>query len=246
MSTPLDTDAGLDGLFASYEAELKLVQADLTQKLDQIPDLTGEPRKASLSAARRAVEEADELLGQMRLEKNNIPTSARAKVNARLRNYASDVDAAKRRLRAFETDRAALFGDRYRDDPSRAGGSGTGDPQFDQRQQLLAGTESLERSTQRLKASQALANETEAIGAAALADLHTQRETILHTQTVLGQSEGYVDRSVNTLRGMARRYWISFPFPLSITFSLLPGPTGLYTLIRNQLTDRNAGWLRIG
>jgi len=205
MSTPLDTDAGLDGLFASYEAELKLVQADLTQKLDQIPELSGEPRKASLAAARRAVEEADELLSQMRLEKQNIPSSRKAQVNARLRNYASDVDDAKRRFRNFESDRAALFGDRYTDNPG-AGGSGSGDAHYDQRQQLLAGTERLERSTQRLKASQALANETEAIGAAALADLHTQRETILHTQGVLGQSEGYVDRSVNTLRGMARRY----------------------------------------
>jgi len=62
MSNPLDTDAGSE-LFSSYEAELKLVQADLNQKLDQIPDLTGEPRKAAISQAERALEEADELVG---------------------------------------------------------------------------------------------------------------------------------------------------------------------------------------
>ena len=61
MSNPLDTDAGSE-LFSSYEAELKLVQADLNQKLDQIPDLTGEPRKAAISQAERAVEEANELV----------------------------------------------------------------------------------------------------------------------------------------------------------------------------------------
>jgi hypothetical protein len=61
MSNPLDTDAGSE-LFSSYEAELKLVQADLSQKLDQIPDLTGEPRKAAISQAERAVEEANELV----------------------------------------------------------------------------------------------------------------------------------------------------------------------------------------
>jgi vesicle transport through interaction with t-SNAREs protein 1 len=77
--------------------------------------------------------------------------------------------------------------------------------QLEQRQQLLAGTDRLDRSTQRLKASQALANETEAIGASTLADLHVQRERIRHTQDVLLESEGYVDRSVKTLRGMARR-----------------------------------------
>ena len=61
MSNPLDTEAGSE-LFSSYEAEYKLVQADLMQKLDQIPDLSGEPRKASISKAERALEEAEELV----------------------------------------------------------------------------------------------------------------------------------------------------------------------------------------
>jgi hypothetical protein len=61
MANPLDTDAGSE-LFSSYEAELKLVQADLGQKLDQIPDLAGEPRKAAISQAERALEEAIELV----------------------------------------------------------------------------------------------------------------------------------------------------------------------------------------
>ncbi|KAF3350057.1 hypothetical protein VdG2_01872 [Verticillium dahliae VDG2] len=159
MASHLDTEAGTER-FADYEAELKLVQADLAQKLDQIPELSGEPRKAALSAAERAVEEADELLGQLRLEKANIPSPHRAKTNARFRNHESD---------------------------------------------LLSGSDRLDRSTQRLKNSQALASETEAIGASTLADLHRQRETIQHTHETLLQSEGYVDRSVKTLRGMARR-----------------------------------------
>ncbi len=61
MANPLDTDAGSE-LFSSYEAEFKLVQADLTQKLDQIPELNGEPRKAAVNQAERALEEAEELV----------------------------------------------------------------------------------------------------------------------------------------------------------------------------------------
>lgn len=217
MANPLDTDAGSE-LFSSYEAELKLVQADLAQKLDQIPDLTGEPRKAAVSQAERALEEADELvlsplnqrinkanvflmsiqLGQMRLEKQNIPTSARAKVNQRFRNYESDIDASRRKLTSLSSNRAALFGSRYTDEPS-------GDINLEQRQQLLSGTERLDRSTQRLLSSQRLANETESIGAETLADLHRQGEVIRHTHDTLLDSENYVDRSVKTLRGMARR-----------------------------------------
>lgn len=64
MSNILDTDAGTER-FASYEAELKLVQADLNQQLDQIPELTGEPRKAAVSKAERALEEAKELVSDI-------------------------------------------------------------------------------------------------------------------------------------------------------------------------------------
>jgi len=193
---PLDTDAGSE-LFSSYEAELKLVQADLNQKLDQIPELSGEPRKAAIGQAERALEEAVELLGQMRLEKQNIPSSTRTKINQRFRNHESDIDESKRKLKGLANDRSALFGNRYSDNPS--------DVQLEQRQQLLSGTERLDRSSQRLRDSHRLANETEAIGAGTLADLHRQRETIQHTGDVLLESEGYVDRSVKTLRGMARR-----------------------------------------
>lgn len=199
MSNPLDTDAGSE-LFSSYEAELKLVQADLSQKLDQIPELSGEPRKSAISQAERALEEADELLGQMRLEKQNIPTDSRAKVNQRFRNTESDIDGVRRKLQNLSSDRSALFGSRYTDEPS-----GATDIHLEQRQQLLSGTDRLDRSTQRLKNSQALANETESVGASTLADLHRQRETIQHTHDTLLESEGYVDRSVKTLRGMARR-----------------------------------------
>ncbi|KAF3070593.1 Vesicle transport v-SNARE protein vti1 [Daldinia childiae] len=202
MANPLDTDAGSE-LFSSYEAEFKLVQADLTQKLDQIPELNGEPRKAAIAAAERALEEADELLGQMRLEKQNIPSSTRPKINQRFRNLETDVDGYKRKLRTLSDDRAALFGSRYTDNPNHP--SSPSDLQLEQRQQLLSGTDRLDRSSQRLRASQALAHDTEQIGAGTLADLHQQRERIAHTSQILYESEGYVDRSVKTLRGMARR-----------------------------------------
>lgn len=134
----------------------------------------------------------------MRLEKQNIPTASRTRVNQRLRNWDTDVDTYRRKLRSLAEDRSALFGSRYSDNPS--------DATVEQRQQLLSGTDRLDRSTQRLKSSQALALETEAIGASTLADLHGQRQTIQHTSDLLLESEGYVDRSVKTLRGMARRY----------------------------------------
>ena len=133
----------------------------------------------------------------MNLEKSNIPSSTRSRANARYRNHSTDIDTLSRKLKSLSSDRQALFGDRYTDEPS--------DPVLEQRQQLLSGTERLGRSGERLRESQRIALETEAIGAGTLADLHQQRNVIENTHRNLQQSEGYVDRSVKTLRGMARR-----------------------------------------
>lgn len=73
MSNILDSDAGSER-FSSYEAELKLVQADLNQKLDQIPELSGEPRKAAISQAERALEEAKELVSRACFGRNSGDT----------------------------------------------------------------------------------------------------------------------------------------------------------------------------
>ena len=61
MSNPLDTDAGSE-MFASYESELKLVQADLNQKLDQIAEVSGEQRKSAIRSAEQVLDEATELV----------------------------------------------------------------------------------------------------------------------------------------------------------------------------------------
>jgi len=137
----------------------------------------------------------------MRLEIQNIPTSTRQRINPRLRNYTHDLDIAKRSLKKLRdnAERDALFG-------ARAAGAGSsGDAVTDQRQQLLGGTERLDRSSQRLRDSHRLANETEQIGAGILGDLRGQREVIVNTHSMLQESEGYVDKSIKTLRGMARR-----------------------------------------
>lgn len=140
----------------------------------------------------------------MRIEKQNIPSAQKSKINTRFRNHQSDIDTSLRTLTSLTSDRSALFGSRYTDDPE------SGDPHLEQRQQLLRGTERLERSSGRLRESQRIALETEEIGANTLADLGRQRETIVHTRQTLGESEGYTDRSIKTLRGMARRYALSF------------------------------------
>ena len=137
----------------------------------------------------------------MRIEKQNIPTSTRSRANQRFRNAEHDLDAQRRKLKTLSDDRKALFGDRYTDEE----GGGPADAQLEQRQQLLSGTERLDRSSQRLRESQRIAHETEDIGRGTLADLNVQREQIVNTRARLLESEGYVDRSMKTLKTMGRR-----------------------------------------
>ncbi|KAK9343243.1 t-SNARE [Lipomyces starkeyi] len=204
MSQALDAEPGSE-LFASYEADFRLAYAEITQKIDQIPELGVEPRKASVRAAERAIDEADEIIGQMAIELQNISSGSRAKLNARLRGYRSDLDKVKRELRraSEQADRTELFGARAAQ--SRGGGLSADDISQDQRQQLLSGTDRLETSSQRLRDSQRLANETESIGAGILTDLRGQREQIVNSRNVLMEADTYVDKSIRTLRGMARR-----------------------------------------
>jgi vesicle transport through interaction with t-SNAREs protein 1 len=68
MANLIDTEAGSE-LFSSYVAELKLVQADLNQKLEQIAELDAgtEARKAAQGQAERALEEAKEIVSSTRM-----------------------------------------------------------------------------------------------------------------------------------------------------------------------------------
>jgi vesicle transport through interaction with t-SNAREs protein 1 len=141
---------------------------------------------------------ASSQLDSMRLEKENLPANQKTKTNQRFRNYTHDIDMAKQKLKGLSSDKSALFGKRYTDNP-------TNDDQLEQRQQLLSGTDRLDRSSGRLRESQRIALETEDIGRNTLADLARQREVIEHTRGTLLEGEGYTDRSNKTLKQMARR-----------------------------------------
>lgn len=138
----------------------------------------------------------------MSIEIQSIASSQRAQFNSKIRECRTQVDNAKRELKSTVDglDRNALFGDRT------AASGGSDDIALDQRQQLLSGQASLDRSSQRLRESQRIANETEGIGANILSDLRGQREQILNSRNTLNEADNYVDKSIRTLKTMARRW----------------------------------------
>ena len=92
MSNLIDNDPGTDR-FVSYEGELKLVQADLNQQLEEIKESTGEPRKAAVSKAKRALEEADELVSRCLepLLRRGVPEVSESHIDGATRGLAHRV-----------------------------------------------------------------------------------------------------------------------------------------------------------
>ncbi|CAN6674275.1 t-SNARE Vti1p [Trichomonascus vanleenenianus] len=191
-------------LFTQYEGDFQLTWSEIQQKLEEIPSLgTKQQRAGAVQAVDRAVDEAYEILDQLSIEVQNIASASRGKYNSRLREYRAQVAGAKRQLKEAEAeaDRKALFGDR----PGTPQGNNVADDASDQRSQLLGGQASLERSSQRLRDSQRVAHETEAVGATILSDLRGQREQIVNSRDVLMEADGFVDKSMRTIRTMTRR-----------------------------------------
>jgi vesicle transport through interaction with t-SNAREs 1 len=75
-----------------------------------------------------------------------------------------------------------------------------------QQERLLKSTGRLEASNRRLEQSHQLAIESEEIGTGVLRDLKGQREQIERTRGTLDEADGYVDKSIKTLKDMGKRW----------------------------------------
>ncbi|CAA17790.1 Vesicle transport v-SNARE protein vti1 [Schizosaccharomyces pombe] len=184
----------------TYEQEYRLLRADIEEKLN---DLSKSGENSVIQSCQRLLNEIDEVIGQMEIEITGIPTSERGLVNGRIRSYRSTLEEWRRHLKEEigKSDRKALFGNR----DETSGDYIASDQDYDQRTRLLQGTNRLEQSSQRLLESQRIANETEGIGASILRDLHGQRNQLEHSLEMLGDTSGHLDRSLRTLKTMARR-----------------------------------------
>ncbi|ABN64924.2 predicted protein [Scheffersomyces stipitis CBS 6054] len=191
----------MSDLFETYESDFQLALSEAKSKLAQISAVEGESRKSYLRAIEGAIEEGQEVLDQMGIEVQNLPTNQRSSYNTKIRQYKSQIDDSKSRLNQLlnSQDKHELFGSRYTDDVE------PGSLQDQQRKTLLGNNASLERSSQRLKDSHRVALETESIGGNILNDLRSQRDQISGARNTLMTADTYVDKSIQTLKSMSRR-----------------------------------------
>lgn len=192
----------------SHENEFQYVFGDLKDKFEQLKlsAPSGSELKSAIARIDDSVEESLEILERMQSEVQGIPTNQRSQYNTKIRGFRRDVDAIKRESRklADESSRSQLFGSRG-GSQNGIDSAGYSDDASEQRQQLLNSQQRLERSSDRLREAQRVGNETEQIGAGILNDLRGQREQIVNSRNTLTDADSYIDKSLRTLRSMARR-----------------------------------------
>lgn len=183
-------------LFKSYESDFKIAYNEAQLKLNKIQLLSGDERSGTMKEVEQLLDECYDIIDQLNLEVQNISSVNRSSFNAKVRSYRNDLDGVKSNLKKYmdDLDRQILFNGQNYDDMTTS-----------QRQALLSSNASLERSSNRLKDSSRIALETENVGASILNDLRGQREQIVNSRNTLLQADGYVDRSMQTLKTMTRR-----------------------------------------
>ncbi|GMK55107.1 hypothetical protein CspeluHIS016_0201630 [Cutaneotrichosporon spelunceum] len=195
-------------LFENYDDDLQQLVAGLKGKLEgDVQTLRGEPRKAALKKVSDDLDEAEEIISQMELEIPSMPVSIRKAFQERLAASKASVDKVTKQVRDLRasTQREELLSgaggwsdDPYTDDDPSA---------FSARTRLLAGTEMLSTSSQRLDNAQRVALETEDVGADILRNLRGQREQIEHTRDTLTGADASIDRAAGTLKKMIHKMY---------------------------------------
>tara|TARA_B110001452_G_scaffold197148_1_gene167108 strand:- start:505 stop:1218 length:714 start_codon:yes stop_codon:yes gene_type:complete len=187
--------------FERYEEDYSSLAASLTTKVASLTEKTGEARKAAAAAFEKELLEAQDLIKSMDLEARSVPAE-KAKLQARVKSYKSDIAALKTRLKdaSSAASRAELGLAGMDDNQGLSDGESAS-----QRSRLLASSERVEAGTSKLKATQQVLAETEAVGASILGDLRAQRETIVRSSAGLRGVSDQLDKSGRKLREMARR-----------------------------------------
>eukprot|EP00123_Amoebidium_parasiticum_P013028 comp21717_c0_seq1/m.30696 comp21717_c0_seq1/g.30696 ORF comp21717_c0_seq1/g.30696 comp21717_c0_seq1/m.30696 type:complete len:223 (-) comp21717_c0_seq1:410-1078(-) len=191
-------------LFETYESEFQQLTASLKKRLaTDLQNSVGEARKDAVKKAKKELEEVEELLEQMELELKNVGSEGKTKATTRFRTYQHDVDKlateVNRSTYAQVNSNTGFASPDLEDDDDELY------PTDPTRGRLLMAQERLANTSESIRSSQRLAEESEQIGIEILSNLNEQRQTINRAQSTLEETNANLSRSDRVLRSMARR-----------------------------------------
>ena len=187
-------------LFMDYEKDYGILTAEITAKINKIPNIHGEEKRALINETEQKFDEVQELLEQMDLEVRQMVGQHKSKSGSKLKSYK---DEASKLEKDFKKSRVAFSDQEHARAQLLAGDDGM--QTEDQRSNLLDATERVERSGRRLDEGYRLCVETEAIGEDILTNLERDRETMTRTRDRLRDTNTNLTKSSRILTAMMRR-----------------------------------------
>jgi len=174
-------------MFETLEEELQNLCETIETRIDRklVGSPFGETRKKLINEIERDLSEGQSLLQQLESEARVAPQPYRVELSSKIRLHRTEVAKLSSRYRSV----LANFGDSRNNHP-------------DPRRTVLEGRNILERTSDSIARSTAVAIETEQIGNEVVCELGTQRETLLRTKNRLVDTDVEISRSRKILRSM--------------------------------------------
>jgi vesicle transport through interaction with t-SNAREs protein 1 len=190
-----------NALFSQYETEYCNNSTEIARNLQVISTLSPDQRRGKLREAEAALKDADQVIKRMEMEARSFsPERARALLQ-KVKEYKADL--ASLRAEAKQASAAGAPGAAARAE------LGLEDDYYStsvgQRERMLAATERLNKTGNRINQGQQQLLETEELGVSILNDLHRQRQTITNARDTLHGADDNIATARRVLATMSRR-----------------------------------------
>ncbi|KAK4257536.1 hypothetical protein QN277_007110 [Acacia crassicarpa] len=192
----------MSNVFEGYERQYCELSDNLSKKCTAAVALNGEQKKQKVSEIKAGIDEAEALIRKMDLEARALQPNIKAVLLAKLREYKSDLNNLKSEVKKIVS---GNLNPSARDELLESGMTDTLTASADQRARLMMSTERLNKSGDRIKDSRRTMLETEELGVSILHDLHSQRQSLLHTHNTLHGVDDNIGKSKRILTNMSRR-----------------------------------------
>jgi len=201
MGTQIHTRKMSSEKYELAQDELDTIIERLRGNVQQVEVGHGEAKKRMVQVCSGMLDEAGKSLDEMEGEARTAPLQFRAEMLANVRKYRSSVSSLQTQLNKARIEREV--GGRGLERGAHGGGGGGAVVVQDQhRQQVLAGTQILDRTGESLFRAQQVALETDAVGGEIINDLGTQREALERTRTRLIESDLELGRARRVVKKM--------------------------------------------
>lgn len=190
------------GLFHQYETDYCNKSTDISRKIVSIASLTGELRRKKVSEIEADVREADSVIKRMDMEARSLSADKSRTLLNKVKEYKADLQSLREQLKQA----AAGGGD---GDALARAELGLGDNYYStsagQRERMLAATERMQKTSDRLQVGKQQLAETEELGVTILQDLARQRETIVNARDTLHGADDNISKARKILGTMSKR-----------------------------------------